>query len=292
VTNVRELLLVRKANLETVKLNTGPLHYDTPRVGGEIGAGPDFTFELPVVPQTRYVVYITAKGPGKFSSGPSAPQEFIWKQPTPPEQVPWPERPLPGVVKFHPDIQAVLLPRETLLVPTNAASAVVGVRIGRIPEIKSNEFSTIIQDFEGRLVMFLRRNPELFRKPDFNAYLFHDELGAASRGGETILPVVLYRQQVTNDTFPKVSGDVIQVSPLVRRIAQQVTHGDLLVLRDPFIAATFFAPSIDYRRPLELYLLDTHPVQQNAVYHYWLARFRQDGELDVVVDAGEIPEVK
>ena len=294
VTNVRELLLVRKASLESVKLTAGPLHYDTPRVGGEIGAGPDFTFELPVVPQTRYVVYITAKGPGQFSSGPSAPQEFIWKQPTPPEQVPWPERPLPGVVKFHPDIRAVRLPRETLVVPTNAASAVVGVRIGRTPGVKRSDFSTSTPGFEGKLVMAFADN-KLAPKPDFNAYLFHDELGAASRGGETILPVVLYRQQITNDTFPKVSGDVIQVSPLVRRIVQQAPGNyavPLLVLRDPFIAATYFAPSTDYSFPLELYLLDTHPVQQNAVYHYWLARFRQDGELDVVVDAGEVPEVK
>ena len=47
--------------------------YDTPRVGGEIGSGPDFTFELPVQPDVRYVVNITAKGLGKFSGGPSSP---------------------------------------------------------------------------------------------------------------------------------------------------------------------------------------------------------------------------
>ena len=34
----------------------------------------------------------------------------------------------------------------------------------------------------------------------------------------TLLPMVLYRQQVTNALFPKVSGDVVQVSPLIERL--------------------------------------------------------------------------
>ena len=39
---------------------------------------------------------------------------------------------------------------------------------------------------------------------------------------------------------------------------------------------------------LDLFMLDTQPVIEGASYHYYLARFRDDGELDSVVDAGQV----
>lgn len=53
--------------------------------------------------------------------------------------------------------------------------------------------------------------------------------------GETILPAVLYRRQVPSPDFPDVTGDVIQVSPLVRRIAVSRTSSGSFLVRDPFI---------------------------------------------------------
>ena len=57
-------------------------------------------------------------------------------------------------------------------------------------------------------------------KVDPNQQLFTPASGVSG----PLLPCVLYRQQVSNDVFPSVSGDVIQCSPLIRSIAWEPIH--------------------------------------------------------------------
>jgi hypothetical protein len=119
-----------------------------------------------------------------------------------------------------------------------------------------------------------------------------------------LLPAVLYREQVANAKFPTVSGDVIQVSPMMEQIAYQsprIVNNQQrpgLTIWDPHIgivsskyrpfiigapnegAASYF---------IDLYLLDTQPVQKGAAYRYSLVRFSAtNGEIEEVIPAGTV----
>jgi len=128
--------------------------------------------------------------------------------------------------------------------------------------------------------------------PDSPGFKRHDPNAnipiSLQNGSGGMQGVVLYRQQVANQLFPTVSGDVIQVSPLVRKIAWIPTtvggnNGARLV--DPFFALRLTAPP-DADHIIALYLLDTQGVIDGARYHYYLVCFGTDGEITQTIDAG------
>jgi hypothetical protein len=117
----------------------------------------------------------------------------------------------------------------------------------------------------------------------------------------SLLPAVLYREQVANEKFPTVSGDVIQVSPMMERMAYQSPRfvdneqSEGITIWDPYIGvvSTFIAyppgedRGLDYF--IDLYLLDTQPVQKGAAYRYTLVRFSGGtGEIEEVIPAGTV----
>jgi hypothetical protein len=124
---------------------------------------------------------------------------------------------------------------------------------------------------------------------DPNAYLDY----IAPRLPLKTLPAVLYRQQLTNAEWPIVSGDVVQVSPLISRIvwsdvprALDGPAPDLSksFMRDPFIGVEIHGD--DNVDRAELYLLDTTPRAIGAKYRYWLVRFDElTGAPDYIVPA-------
>jgi hypothetical protein len=123
-------------------------------------------------------------------------------------------------------------------------------------------------------------------KADPNQQVFSGETDPAQK----LLPCVLYRQQVANDNFSSVSGDVIQCSPLIRSIAWQPGQVNSQVnyseLTDPFFR--WVGPDLANAPTLDLYLVDTQPVVIGARYRYWLERFSDLGEPTQTVPCGEV----
>ncbi len=107
---------------------------------------------------------------------------------------------------------------------------------------------------------------------------------ASDRFGSNFMPVVLYRQQVANFFFPNVSGDVVQVSPLIEHIAFTSPSGNYTYLDDPF----FFMSFPERGRVWDIVLKDTQPVVVGARYRYAFVRFRDDHELEEVIPLGEV----
>ena len=105
-----------------------------------------------------------------------------------------------------------------------------------------------------------------------------------SPSGRSVLPVALYRYQVPNTNYPKVSGDVTQVSPLMERLAYAIEGGGV-ALYDPFVRLWREPNVVLY---YDLYLIDTQPVVVGARYKYLLARFKEDHELDQVIPTNEV----
>ncbi|HZO85308.1 MAG TPA: hypothetical protein VFC26_08855, partial [Verrucomicrobiae bacterium] len=105
-----------------------------------------------------------------------------------------------------------------------------------------------------------------------------DPLDAVYRSpaGESLFDVALYRRQMPNAMFPQVSGDLIQVSPLMETIAYSSTNapgfGQGVLIRDPFIRIVQEPTAAEPLRR-SLYLLDTQPVVEGATYRYLLVRF-------------------
>lgn len=99
-----------------------------------------------------------------------------------------------------------------------------------------------------------------------------------------------HRAQVPNATFPKVSGDVIQCSPLIRAVAwlpeSQVTGVNAAQLADPYFR--WIGPDGLQVPLLDLYLVDTQPVVSRARYRYWLVRFNSFVEPIQTVPCGEV----
>ena len=58
---------------------------------------------------------------------------------------------------------------------------------------------------------------QLFGIPDLARFL---------EGLTNLLPIVVYRYQVPGGDFPEVSGDIYQVTPLMRNIAAEFVPGD------------------------------------------------------------------
>ncbi|MBS0659083.1 MAG: hypothetical protein JSR82_12650 [Verrucomicrobia bacterium] len=268
--------------------------YLTPLIGSAPfpQTGPVFELEVPVQPNREYQFTVAALGGG--GKGKRSPvQKFTWKLPQEPVdlRIPWPARPLPPVAAFHPLIEAVVFPlpgpgeNGRILWPGNSDQHPVGVRIAR------QEISGGTEDYyQGENGMYslnpLGSSPASTRL-DFNQQVFR-------RGpNDGLLPVALYRQQVANEIFPNVSGDVVQCSPLITSIQWQLNpnaNAPGARLTDPHIG--FVPVDADGRRYLDLFLLDTQPVVAGARYRYFLLKFHpQTREIEQVIATAPTPAI-
>ena len=271
------------AKLKTFSFTEG---YQTPRIGSPLFTqqGPVFTMELDVPANKTLKVSVAAVSglgrTGKYSGV----QEFIWeyRPPATTPMIPWPSRALPPVATFHPDIAAEMFAAATspftdsLSYPVNAGgnpdidSYPAGVRIGRMTIGLEDVRNPVTEP--GHLLAFVPQSSSpAFGKPSFNHAVFKEN---GKPGGETLLPCALYRQQVASTLFPAVSGDVVQVSPMVRSIEESaIVHEGLTgaAMTDPFIGVK----AIGHTSPrfMDLYLLDTQPIVLGAAYKYFLVRF-------------------
>jgi len=239
--------------------------YLTPMVGPDFGEGASFSVAVPVGLGKRYYVKVTAVTKGGGTGKTSNTENYLWQ--APPEefgpQVPWPQRPLASVSFFHPEIAPVRL--------NFGGFNGVAVKIGDVRRQDARDFKQETGEFslfEGAV------------KPE--GFLYTNALG------ESLFPVALYRFQVASTDYPKVSGDLVQVSPLMSRIASVTTNVPNLGIHtridDPFVMLTAFGTiSGSQTTERNLVLLDTTPVIVNARYAYLLVRFTELGEVERVI---------
>ena len=256
-----------------------------------VGGTPQFSADLPVSTSDVYSVLIRAVGPGTYGTrtmGSFSNLEtftYTLHDLTTPIQVPWPERPLPAQASFHSGISAAHL-NLAKLAPWKGNA----VRIGEYADTVIGANTTVVkvdQNGGGRPVQ-VAFNISSQRDPEH--YLYTNDAVAAAEPDEAIpgcvLPAALYRVQIANANFASVSGDIVQVSPLMERIAQY-DNGPNTRVTDPFIAIlhesdsplTGTAGNFDH----DIFLLDRQPVLKGATYKYLLVRFSPTKEIERVI---------
>lgn len=256
----------------------GPVYwgaYMTGRPGvsfGQAGSG-DFSFELPVEPGKRVYLTVSARTECAFGDRPN-PVSFVWSRPpSDGPEVPWPARPLPDVVGAgdFPLLQSVWLPENADTAPLVLNQ--LGIRVGRFPW-KPN----YPDNLEKYFVFENQAEP-------LEGLLF-----AGIFSARTLMPFMVYRMQLPSDALPDVSGDLVQVSPLIEHVSHQMVGGDA-ILRDPFFVALpdLENPQSDVG---DLYVKDTQPVIRGARYQHFLVLFDDRYEPDVVIPLApvEVPE--
>ncbi len=265
----------------------------TPPAGADFGPGPQFTLTASVLLNVPYNISVAAMDDEGNAGEPSQVWNFTWKPTNGLPQVPWPARPLPPVNPFDdttvPGLPLVYQPRVAAVLFADGTYP-VGVRIGDasrigslVPNIGTTNFLTYeVSQTVG--IAFVPPSPTL----DPNTLIFRRVSKNPSRNGESLLPIALYRQQVANASYPRVSGILTQVSPLL----EQLAYGDspptnsvvTVTIYDRLIAGGVEGDA----RGMFLYLRDQQPVLQGASYQYFAARFNDQHEVAEIIPAGTV----
>lgn len=234
----------------------------TPKPGAGFGSDDRFAFAVDVEASRRYIVYVKSIGKSGNRSDRSNLESFYWEVTMPPfPEVPWPARPLPPVGN------SFGISFDALFVPKCGSTNLPGVPVVRIStQGRTSRLTDCPAGLEGTE----------YAGVDPNSLLPTNSVG------ESLFPVALYRQQVTNAAFSTVSGDVVQVSPMMESIAWGTNAGTSYIL-DPYVliertVSTSLGPS-------GMYLRDTQPVISGSRYRYFLVRFNRLGELAEVIPA-------
>ncbi len=263
----------------------------TPYVGTGFGPGPQFTISATVSPKVTYDICVTpVDEQGKVRNESSSEVwRFKWTPTNSPAMVPWPARPLPPVREFEPDYSDPdLLQRAQATAFVTYYNAIedrrrpAGVRIGRL----DNSFS-LQSGWVGDTNLISYNHANSILNPDPHHGLFRSLSTDPARASRTILPMVVYRQQVTNASFPKVSGDIVQVSPLLERIPWSY-NGQALTVTIPDRLLRIRQETYNDHTYYFLYLCDQQPLVLGARYRYSIVRFNDQREALDIIPAGEV----
>jgi hypothetical protein len=283
------------ATLDKIKYLRFDEAFLTPPTSAGFGPGPQFTLPATVVAGVPYTITVAAMDAQGNVGDPSAPWKFTWQPPIVLPSVPWPARPVPAVKVFDdnlsPDIAPYFRPRIAAVLLKDANYQPdplypVGIRIGNCDTVNnliSNVRSTNFITYD-----FVAGNP----KNDPHELVFKRQSADPSHRGELLLPIVVYRQQVTNAAFPRVSGNLVQATPLLERIPYRTQfiprQGTYVVIPDRLLAAAYEFDPISYAYGTFLYLRDQQPVIRGARYQYFVVRFNPKHEVAEVIPAGQI----
>lgn len=273
----------------------------TPPIGGGFGPGPQFSLSASVVPNVPYHISVAAEGVAGNWGDASSEWTFIWKPPPTIQTVPWPARPLPPLRNFDDSALNLvslnpLIPRVKALLLQNAnlqldAHYPVGIRVGDLSPALNVAFTI---GTTNPVVYVINPYAGSFKYGNPNYLIFtRNAPGDPSRNGQSLFPIVVYRQQVTNQNFPRVSGNLAQVTPLMDQIpyytrgtsdAMVVTISDLLMA-----AGTEAYTVLDHTYSgAFLYVRDQQPVILGASYQYFVVRFETNREVSEVIPAGTV----
>ncbi len=271
----------------------------TALVGPSFGPGPQFTLTASVLPKVAYDISVAAVDDQGVIGPPSEISRFTWTPPVVLATVPWPKRLLPPVLDFDAGASPpVISPRVAATVFYDSDGVApnprypVGVRIGELgfpgsSGVLSHPNDNALTDHTDE---YLHYNPAESRispfiiQPDPNAGVFRSL--APARPGQPLLPLVVYRAQVTNSLFPAVSGDMVQVTPLIERIPWTVDTNQVVTIPDRLFAGftEYHAPFYHYY----FYLRDLQPVQLGAAYRYFVVHFNDQREIQQIIPAGDV----
>jgi len=294
----------------TQRILTGPVGTGE----GSIGAGPLFTVTIPKlnprITQKLVVVAVTRNG---LNSARSNGQSFDWHLPAPEPAatedpcLPWPARNLPEILESkeaEPRLEALrcrpeMMPQagDMIAAADFAKRYPLAIRVGAIPvnfEMPAGHYP------DGDLFPALNptaadtaaaREEIAFQSViggpvfTFDSFLFKVPESKTSTVRVPLFPIVVYRSQVANVDFPSVSGDLVQVTPLLTDIAETRTLAPRIfyiqTLKDPYFMTALIPPATNSAE--ELFLLDTQPALRGAAYRYYIVRFGKTGEIDRVI---------
>lgn len=282
-----------------------PEVFETGRVGGDFQSGPNFEITARVRAGVKYAIFVEALN-GHPTPGASLVYEFTWQPPSEPQKVPWPARGLPATKSFDdspsnapleadPRVYATLLRDPNFRLDTRYP---VGIVIGEIP-LLSRSASIAFNLGTTNLAGYSLRGPATV-KLDPNQFAYHRFSKNPALDGNALLPIVVYRQQVTNEFYRRVSGTVLQVSPMVEQIPwrqqtinlfdgpiQALSIPDLLFGLVPIVQQRVEADFASHFGNF-LVLRDTQPVMRGGRYRYFVVRFKENREVDQVIPAGEV----
>lgn len=210
---------------------------------------------------------------------------------------------MPSVRSFDdvPSPPSAIQPRVAAVLLANANSQLdlnypVGIRIGDLTPLVT-QFGPPVENI-GTTNFFtyqvpgpseVRLNP-LSPQIDPNTMIFRRQSANSERSLATLLPIVIYRQQVTNATFPIVSGTLIQVSPLIEKLAYGttlLTNGNYNVtIYDRLIAGGSEVAAQGNGN--FLYLRDQQAVMLGASYQYYVVRMNEAREIAEIIPAGTV----
>ncbi|MBI3853460.1 MAG: hypothetical protein HY298_24700 [Verrucomicrobia bacterium] len=268
----------------------------TPLVGPGFGPGPKFTLNVNVLPNATYDVSVAAvDSQGKVWDS-SENWQFTWTPPVVPVTVPWPARPPPPVngfdstspadtsLPYAPRVQAKVFYDSDFIAPNPRYP--VGVRIGEL-SLTGGPNNNAWTEFNNDYLSYYTGTAENVsqQSADPNAGVFRSR--SSARAGQALLPFVLYREQLTNALFPRVSGDITQVSPLIERVPWKVGPNNGQVT----IPDRLFAGQEEYYAPkyyFFFYVRDLQPVQRGAKYRYYVVRFNAQREVEETIPAGDV----
>jgi len=276
----------------------------TPPVGPGFGPGPAFSIAASVVPNVPYHISVAAEDAHGDWGDASSEFTFIWKPPPTNLTVPWPARPLPPVTLFD-DPAALPSPDPTAYAPRVAAVLLtyydnqaqrqrmdpnypVGIRFAEI----LNQYYQYSNIGNTNFAYFVAYAPSGSMGADPNNDIFKRFSKASDQNGQSLLPIIVYRQQVTNANFPRVSGNLTQVTPLLERVPWfgsgainvSVTIPDRLIA----VGHEDYPGQFNTAEYRFLYLRDQQPVILGASYHYYVVRLNDQREVAEVIDAGTV----
>ncbi len=175
----------------------------TPRVGSAFGNnGADFSVPCNVELGKTYFVTVRALLKGNYPGAFSGTESFLWSPTNAVSaHVNWPALGFPGTSSSFGSPTASFLSPASPSPATTPSYTGVGVLLG------SAAFSTAVTVDNSTGPAYV------------SASFSPDALVITNSSGQSLFPCALYRYQVANARFPVVSGDVIQVSPLMETIA-------------------------------------------------------------------------
>lgn len=238
--------------------------FSTPRVGPGFGNGDTFSVTVNAQIGRTYVFFIRALGTDGQAGQPSNLEKAQWTETNVSGDVPWPARPFVETNGDFATFGAFLDPQHTndqyrSAQPGNA----VWLGAADLPGTQ------LLTNLEGQV--------------HFRGFYSLNEFVLTNASNQRLLPAALYRYQVPTANYPKVSGDVVQVSPLLEEIAYG-TNATGTILLDPFIDVTGFANPTNLSRTwVQLWLRDTQPQVSGAAYRYLLVRFNSNREIDQII---------
>ena len=291
-------LVKHKSKLSTLR----EAHMTTP-IGPNFGPGPQFTLNASVLPNVAYDICVAAVDDQGHIGPNSEIWRFTWTPPIVLATVPWPARPVPPTIADFDDLgpndtQPPISPRVAAVVFYDTDGVApnprypIGVRIGELgvpgpygasTQPNRNAYTEYADEYLQYNAGSINSGNE--GPTDPNTGVFR-ALGN-SRAGQPLLPIVVYRQQLTNALFPRVSRDIVQVTPMIERIPWTIDANYKVTIPDRLFAGfydAYKAPNLYYH----FYVRDLQPVQLGAKYRYFVMRFNDQREIQEIISAGDV----